>query len=133
MMNDHGNSDSCKVPAKFANKDGATPSASGMEGRRLTKGNMASKTRFGLSIPITTCKARLTVYARSQVAKRECDSRTSCTISTRLLLRAAYFSMKKSAAAGIDGETWKKATDKFKPIFKIFLSDCIEVDIELSL
>ena len=38
-MNDDGQSDSCLVPAKFANKAALEAAAEQMEGRRLVKGN----------------------------------------------------------------------------------------------
>ena len=42
MMNDHGKSDRPKVPAKFAEQGRGMEARlrSGMEGRRLAKGNM---------------------------------------------------------------------------------------------
>lgn len=39
-MNDGGQSDSCIVPTKFANKDLPEETAEQMEGRRLIKGNV---------------------------------------------------------------------------------------------
>ena len=39
MMNDDGQSDSCVVPKKSANKDSPEETAERMEGRRLVKGN----------------------------------------------------------------------------------------------
>ena len=45
---------------------------------------------------------------RQQPRTGRCGSPRSCTTSTTAsALRAAYFSLKREAAAGVDGETWR--------------------------
>ena len=60
MMNDDGQSDSCVVPAKSANKDAREAAAEQMEGRRLVKGNAAE-------IPMSRAQNRI---------RHDCEAQT---------------------------------------------------------
>jgi RNA-directed DNA polymerase len=109
MMNDHGKSDRRKVPAKFANNDGATPSAERDGGKASNQGEQVkqntTRTQKAAQIVVPSALDRV-----RKVAKR--DKKIQFTnllhhISSTDRLRAAYFAMKKTAAAGVDGETWK--------------------------
>ena len=105
-MNGQGQSDRPVVPAKFPNNAGP-PAAEGMEGRGLAKGNPSQQ-----NAPRTRSRdgAR---SARERV--REAAERDKQVRFTALLhhvyhiehLRAAYSALKRDAAPGIDGETWR--------------------------
>src|SRR5437667_1819750 len=105
-MHDHGQSDSPVVPAKSPNNTGR-PVAEGMEGRGLAKGNSGQQ-----NAPRTQGRAG----ARSALDRvREVAKRDKAVRFTALLhhiydvarLRAAYFALKRDAAPGVDGETWR--------------------------
>jgi len=106
VMHDHGQSDSPIVPTKSPNNAGR-PVAEGMEGRGLAKGNTGQQ-----NAPRTLSRDG----ARSALARvREVAERDKTVRFTALLhhiynvdhLRAAYFALKREAAPGVDGETWR--------------------------
>ncbi len=106
MMNEHGKSDRPVVPAKFSNKAGQ-PVAEGMEGRGLTKGNPleqnASRTQSRSNAPSALERIR-------QVAKMDKEMRFTALfhhIYAPEALCTAYLSLKREAAPGVDGETWR--------------------------
>jgi RNA-directed DNA polymerase len=106
MMNGPGKSDSPKVPRKSPNNAGP-PAAEGMEGRGLAKGNPpqqnASRTPSRSETPSALERVR-------QAAKKDRQLRFTALlhhIYNLETLRRAYFSLKKEAAAGVDGETWR--------------------------
>src|SRR6266540_2654326 len=106
MMNEHGKSDRSVVPAKSPNKAGQ-PAAEGMEGRGLTKGNLqqqnASRTPSRKDAPSALQRVR-------QTASKDKETRFTALlhhIYNLETLRKAYFSLKKEAAPGVDGETWR--------------------------
>ena len=106
MTNGPGKSDSPAVPAKSPNQAGP-PVAEGMEGRGLAKGNLpqqnASRT------PSREDASRALERVRQAASK---DKKLRFTallhhIYNLETLRMAYFSLKKEAAPGVDGETWR--------------------------
>ena len=106
MTNEHGKSDRPAVPVKSPNKAGQ-PAAEEMEGRGLTKGNPrqqnASRTPSRSSAPSALERVR-------QAAKRYKELRFTALfhhIYNPETLRGAYFCLKKEAAPGVDGETWR--------------------------
>src|ERR1700730_4502476 len=106
MMNGPGKSDSPKVPGKSPNKVGQ-PTAEGMEGNGLAKGNLpqqnASRTPSTKAAPSALERVR-------QAAKKDKQLRFTALlhhIYNLEALRMAYFSLKKEAAPGVDGETWR--------------------------
>src|SRR5579864_5752936 len=106
MTNESGKSDSPAVPAKSLNNAGH-PAAEGMEGRGLAKGNLpqqnASRT------PSRTDALNALERVR-QAAKKDRQLRFTALlhhIYNLDTLRMAYFSLKKEAAPGVDGETWR--------------------------
>src|SRR6266545_7760755 len=106
MMNEHGKSDRSVVPAKSPNKAGQ-PATEEMEGRGLTKGNLqqqnASRTPSRTDAPSALERVR-------QAAKGDKKMRFTALlhhIYNLETLRMAYFSLKKEAAPGVDGETWR--------------------------
>jgi group II intron reverse transcriptase/maturase len=106
MMNDHGQSDSPVVPAKFPNKAGE-PAAEGMEGRGLAKGNSgrqtAVRTQSRGDAPSALDRVR-------EVAQRDKGGRFTALLHHIYhpeTLKAAYFARKRAAGPGVDGETWQ--------------------------
>ena len=106
MMNEHGKSDRPVVPAKSPNKAGQ-PAAEGMEGSGLTKGNLpqqnASRTPSRRDAPSALERVR-------QAASKDKETRFTALlhhIYNLETLRKAYFCLKKDAAPGVDGETWR--------------------------
>jgi RNA-directed DNA polymerase len=106
MMDDLGQSDRSVVPAKSPNNAGQ-PVAEGMEGRDLAKGNPSQQ-----HAPRTLGRDG----APSALERvREAAERDKQVRFTALLhhvynvesLRAAYHALKRDAAPGIDGETWR--------------------------
>src|SRR3972149_7020193 len=106
MMDGQGQSDRPVVPTKSPNKAGR-PAAEGMEGRGRAKGTPSRQTA-----PRTQGRAG----APSALARvREGAERDKQVRFTALLhhitdverLRAAYFALKRDAAPGVDGETWR--------------------------
>ena len=105
-MDDHGQSDSPVVPAKSPNNAGR-PAAEGMEGRGLAKGNPSQQ-----NAPRTQGRVgALSALERvRQVAKRDKQMRFTALLHHIYdveRLRAAYFALKRDAAPGVDGETWR--------------------------
>src|SRR5437867_492381 len=106
MMNEHGKSDRPVVPAKSPNKAGQ-PAAEGTEGSGLTKGNPqqqnASRTPSRTDAPSALQRVR-------QAASKDKETRFTALlhhIYNLETLRMAYFCLKKEAAPGVDGETWR--------------------------
>jgi RNA-directed DNA polymerase len=105
-MNGHGKSDRPTVPMKSPNKAGQ-PAAEEMEGRGLAKGNPrqqnASRTpsrQGALSALERVCQA----------ARRDRKMRFTALLHHIYdldMLRAAYLGLKREAAPGVDGETWR--------------------------
>jgi group II intron reverse transcriptase/maturase len=106
MMNERGKSDRPVVPVKFLNKAGQ-PAAEGMEGRGLTKGNLqqqnASRTQSRSNAPSALERIR-------QAASKDKEMRFTALfhhIDAPEALRTAYLCLKREAAPGVDGETWR--------------------------
>ena len=106
MMNGPGKSDRPVVPEKSLNKAGQ-PVAEGMEGSGLAKGNLpqqnASRTPSRTDAPSALERVR-------QAAGKDKKLRFTALlhhIYNLETLRIAYFSLKKEAAPGVDGETWR--------------------------
>jgi RNA-directed DNA polymerase len=106
MMNEHGKSDRPVVPAKSPNKAGQ-PAAEGTEGSGPTKGNLpqqnASRTPSRTDAPSALERVR-------QAASKDKEVRFTALlhhIYNLETLRMAYFSLKKEAEPGVDGETWR--------------------------
>src|ERR1700722_12391264 len=106
MMHERGKSDRPIVPKKSPNKT-RTPAAEEMEGRGLAKGNLGQQNAF---------RTQRRVDAPSELAQvRQTATLNKDAKFTALLhhiyridtLRFAYFQLKRHAAAGVDGETWR--------------------------
>jgi RNA-directed DNA polymerase len=106
MMYGHGQSDSPVVPAKSPNKTGR-PVAEGMEGRGLAKGNSPQR-----NAPRTQGRAGASSALERVREVAEQDKKVRFTALLHHIynpeqLKAAYFALKRDAAAGVDGETWQ--------------------------
>ena len=113
MKNGSGTSDRPVVPEKSPNKTGQ-PVAEGMEGRGLAKGNLpqqnASRTPSRNDAPSALERVR-------QEAGKDKKLRFTALlhhIYNLETLRMAYFRLKKEAAPGMDGETWRHYGEKLE-------------------
>jgi len=105
-MNEHRKSDSLVVPVKSPN-NAWQPVAEETEGRRLAKGNPrqqnAPRTLSRQGAPSALERIRL-------AAARDRRMRFTALLHHIYdldMLRAAYLGLKREAAAGVDGETWR--------------------------
>ncbi len=106
MMNERGKSDRPVVPVKSSNNIGQ-PMAEGIEGRGLTKGNPqqqnAPRTQSRTDAPSALERIR-------QAASKDKEMRFTALfhhIYAPEALRTAYLCLKREAAPGVDGETWR--------------------------
>jgi len=106
MMNGRGKSDSPVVPGKPPNNAGQ-PAAEVVEGRGLAKGNLpernAPRTQSRAGAPSALERVR-------QAARKDRKQRFTALlhhVHDVARLRSAYFALKREAAAGVDGETWR--------------------------
>src|SRR5690349_21857423 len=107
MTNEPGKSDRPVVPEKSPNNAPLSGTAEGMEGRGLAKGNLqqqnASRTPRRNDAPSALERVR-------QAAEKDKKLRFTALlhhIYNVEMLRTAYFSLKKEASPGVDGETWR--------------------------
>jgi len=114
MMNGQGKSDSPIVPENFPNKGGTerilypVPPAEGREGRGLAKGNSPGQTRL-------RTQGRNSVQQALGRVRRAAQKDRGLRFTALLhhvyhpdSLREAYFSLKREAAPGVDGQTWRQ-------------------------
>ena len=105
-MNGHWKSDRPAVPVKSPNNAGQ-PAAEGMEGKGLAKGNLRQQ-----NAPRTPSReGALSALERvRQAARRDKEMRFTALLHHVYdpeTLRAAYLGLKREAAPGVDGETWR--------------------------
>jgi group II intron reverse transcriptase/maturase len=108
-----GESDSSIVPEKPANKGGVPLPAESAEGRELTKENIGqslrdrTQRRNSDGIPFVP-RSRGLLGVR-EAARKDKKLRFTSLLHhiTPELLRASFFELKKRAAPGVDGETWR--------------------------
>jgi RNA-directed DNA polymerase len=108
-------SDSFVVPKKPANKGSVPRPAESVEGRELTKENieqsLLARTQSRNSDPETSgSKPRSRgLFGVREAARQDRKLRFTSLLHhiTPELLRASFFDLKKQAAPGIDGETWR--------------------------
>jgi RNA-directed DNA polymerase len=106
-MHVRGKSDGCVVPRKPPNKAGVLPAAEVVEGRRPTSGNTPSGAAFRTQSRIDATAARLRVR---EVARRDRRARFTALLHhiTVDLLRDGFLALKREAAPGVDGLTWRQ-------------------------
>src|SRR5450755_3167401 len=105
VMHDHGKSDGPVVPTKPPNNTGQ-PEAEAVEERGPAKGSAASKTRPGHGAGQDALSALDRVRQR---ALKDKEARFTALLHHVDVdrLRAAYKALSRSAAAGVDGVTWR--------------------------
>jgi RNA-directed DNA polymerase len=105
-MHVDGESDGRVVPVKGSNKDGH-PSAEGLEGRRPTKENTEQPTP-----PRTQSRTSESSGLRGvrDVARKEKRTRFTALLHhvTVERLRDSFYALKREAAPGVDGVTWRE-------------------------
>jgi len=106
MTNEHGKSDRPEVPTKPPNNV-REPAAEGVEGRGLAKGNLNRQNadRTQSRDPASSALERV-----REAAQRDRTMRFTALmhhIYNLDTLREAYDGLKRSAAPGVDGETWR--------------------------
>src|SRR5215204_1515196 len=101
-----GESDGCVIPSKCLNKGGQPP-AEGMEGRQPTKENIGQATAPRTQSRIGELSDLLGVRKAARKDKR---TRFTALLHhvTVGLLRDSYYALKRDAAPGVDGTTWKE-------------------------
>src|SRR6202045_3446381 len=106
MMNGPGKSDRPVVPEKSPNKAGQ-PVAEGMEGRGLAKGNLPQQNVSRTPSREDALSALERVHQAASKDKKLRFTALLHHIYNPETLRKAYFCLKKEAAPGVDGETWR--------------------------
>jgi RNA-directed DNA polymerase len=110
MSHGRGKSDCCVVPKKLPNKAaGAIPEAAeAAEGRRQAKGNVIAARMSRRSM--RTYDMGTALDGIRQTAQGRRGARFTALLHHIYAverLRAAYFALKRDAAAGVDGQTWQ--------------------------
>jgi RNA-directed DNA polymerase len=106
MMNEHGKTDRPAVPAKSSNNAEQTV-AERMKGRGLTKGNLPQQNASRIQSRNDAPSALERVRQAARKDKRLRFTALLHHIYNLETLRRAYVSLKKEAAPGVDGETWR--------------------------
>ena len=106
MMNGPGKSDRPTVPEKSPNNAGQ-PAAEGMEGRGLAKGNLPQQNASRTPSRTDALSALERVRQAAVKDKKLRFTALLHHIYNLETLRMAYSSLKKEAAPGVDGETWR--------------------------
>src|SRR5712692_5980462 len=106
MTNGPGKSDRPTVPEKFLNNAGQ-PTAEGMEGKGLAKGNLPQQNASRTPSREDALSALERVRQAASKDKKLRFTALLHHIYNPETLRKAYFSLKKEAAPGVDGETWR--------------------------
>lgn len=115
-----GESDSSIVPEKPANKGSVPLPAESVEGRELTEENTGQSLLDRTQSRNSDAKA-FVPRSRGLLGVREAAQKDKKLRFTSLLhhvtpefLRASFFDLKKQAAPGIDGETWRDYAEDFE-------------------
>jgi RNA-directed DNA polymerase len=106
MMNDHGKSDAKVVPAKRANKGVPTP-AEPAEGSAAAKRNSGKQTTLRAQDRVGVHHALDRVRLRAKTDKGMRFTSLMHHIYALPSLRTAFHALKKDAAGGLDGVTWR--------------------------
>ena len=115
-----GKSDSSIVPGKPANNGGVPAPAESAEGRGLTKENteqsLLARTQSRNSNGIPFVPRSRGLLGVREAARRDKKLRFTSLLHhiTPELLRASFFELKKKAAPGIDGQTWRDYAEDFE-------------------
>jgi RNA-directed DNA polymerase len=106
MTNGPGKSDRPAVPEKSPNNAGQ-PATEGMEGRGLAKGNLPQQNASRTPSREDASSALERVRQAASKDKKMRFTALLHHIYNLETLRMAYFRLKKEAAPGVDGETWR--------------------------
>jgi len=106
MTNGPGKSDNPEVPKKSLNNTGQSV-AEGMEGRGLAKGNLPQQNAFRTPSREDAPNALERVRRAAKKDKKMRFTALLHHIGNPQTLRRAYYSLKKAAAPGVDGERWR--------------------------
>src|SRR4030081_479118 len=106
MTNGPGKSDSPAVPEKSLNNSGQ-PATEGTEGRGLAKGNLPQQNASRTPSRNDALSALERVRQAAGKDKKLRFTALLHHIYNLETLRIAYFRLKKEAAPGVDGETWR--------------------------
>src|SRR5712691_445524 len=106
MTNGPGKSDRPTVPEKCMNNAGK-PAAEGMEGKGLAKGNLPQQNASRTPSREDALSALERVRQAASKDKKLRFTALLHHIYNPETLRKAYYSLKKEAAPGVDGETWR--------------------------
>src|ERR1035441_3726771 len=107
-MNEHRKSDRPVVPTKSLNNAGQPTGTEGAEGRGLAKGNLSQQNTERIQGRDKNVHSALERVR--QTAERDKTIRFTSLmhhIYSLDTLRGAYNDLKRSAAPGVDGETWR--------------------------
>jgi RNA-directed DNA polymerase len=105
-MHAGGESDGCVVPAKCPN-NGGQPPAEGAEGRQPTKENAGQAAAPRTQSRISELSGLLGVRKAARKDKRTRFTALLHHVTVNLL-RDSYYTLKRDAAAGVDGMTWQE-------------------------
>jgi RNA-directed DNA polymerase len=106
MMNEYGKSDSPIVPGKLPNKEPGG-SAEAMEGRGLAKGNLSKQNALRTQSRASVQSALERVRRAVRKDREQRFTALFHHVYSIDMLREAYYGVKRSAAPGIDGESWQ--------------------------
>lgn len=107
MTNGREKSDGVVVPAKSSNNAEPESAAETMEGRTPAKGNSHGRNALRTQSRDGAHSALARVREAAKEDKRQRFTALLHHVYDVERLRQAYFAMKRDAAAGIDGETWR--------------------------
>ena len=106
MMDDRRKSDTAVVPEKSRNAvDASTGDAT--EGRAVAKGNPPERNVLRTQSRAGTPSALERVRQAAQRDRKQRFTALLHHVYNPETLRAAYFNLKREAAPGVDGETWR--------------------------
>ena len=108
-----GKSDSLVVPGKRANNAGPQTVAESVEERGLTKENANQPLLVRTQSRVAGSRGLLGVRVKARQDKKARFNNLLNHITPELL-RASFFDLKKTAAPGIDGETWAEYAVNFE-------------------
>jgi group II intron reverse transcriptase/maturase len=106
MVNGHGKSDSLVVPGKPPNNAGR-PAAEAGEGSGLAKGNSPERNVLRTQCRGGTSSALARVRQAARKNRKQRFTALLHHVYDVARLRTAYLALKRDAAAGVDGETWR--------------------------
>ena len=106
MTNGSGKSDSPVVPMKPSNEAGR-PDEEMVEGRELTEGNLLQQNAPRTQRRTGVLSALEQVRQRARVDKKMRFTALLHHVYDLNRLRTAFLALKRDAAAGVDGETWR--------------------------